>query len=130
MECNWCKKDRDKLYEHKGWMVCWDCYFEDIDKTLGKEEIERLRKYKKEREDCFLLLNGYSRTFNITSGNNLFEQLNKILDQIIKKNKKIVRLKEEIAKIKTQTIGGSENDIIIEEAIKIMPPEEYELRSP
>ena len=39
-ECYFCKKESDKLYELRGWEVCYDCYFEDIDKDLGKEEID------------------------------------------------------------------------------------------
>jgi hypothetical protein len=31
-ECNWCKRKVDKLYEHKRYMICWDCYWEDVDK--------------------------------------------------------------------------------------------------
>jgi hypothetical protein len=38
MECYFCKKQTDKLYELRGWDVCYDCYFEDIDKDLGKED--------------------------------------------------------------------------------------------
>ena len=40
MKCYFCKKESDKLYELRGWEVCYDCYFEDIDKDLGKEEID------------------------------------------------------------------------------------------
>jgi hypothetical protein len=32
MKCYFCKKKTDKLYELRGWKVCWDCYFEDVDK--------------------------------------------------------------------------------------------------
>lgn len=42
-ECNFCKKKADKLYELRGWEVCWDCYFEDVDK-------EKVTKAKRDRE--------------------------------------------------------------------------------
>ena len=35
-ECQWCKKKADKLYEVRAYEVCWDCYWEDADKTLGE----------------------------------------------------------------------------------------------
>lgn len=37
MECNFCKKTADKLYDLRGWKVCWNCYFEDVDK---KKEVK------------------------------------------------------------------------------------------
>ena len=36
MECYFCKKKIDKLYDLRGWKVCWDCYFEDVDKEETK----------------------------------------------------------------------------------------------
>ena len=44
MECHWCGRDKVKLYDHKGWKICWDCYWEDVDKDLGKQEVEQTLK--------------------------------------------------------------------------------------
>lgn len=34
-KCNWCKKQVEKVYDYKGWKVCWDCYWKDVDKERG-----------------------------------------------------------------------------------------------
>lgn len=36
-ECYLCKKKVDKLYEFRGWRVCWDCYFKEVDKDMNKK---------------------------------------------------------------------------------------------
>ena len=40
MLCDFCKKDRwtDKLYDLRGWKVCWDCYWKDVDKKQRKNQ--------------------------------------------------------------------------------------------
>lgn len=43
MDCNWCHKAVSELYELRNREVCFDCYFEDVDKTLGEEEIEETK---------------------------------------------------------------------------------------
>lgn len=48
MECDFCKKDMgfvkkatNKLYDLRGYRVCWDCYWEDVDKDLGNIELDQ-----------------------------------------------------------------------------------------
>jgi len=41
MNCHSCKKQSDKLYELRGWKVCWNCYWKDVDKVDKKEKIRK-----------------------------------------------------------------------------------------
>jgi len=42
-ECYLCKNKTNKLYEFRGWKVCWDCYFKKVDENMNK----KLGKIKK-----------------------------------------------------------------------------------
>lgn len=47
--CNWCKKRANRLYECRGWDVCWNCYWEDVDKEV--KENDHQEKAKNENTD-------------------------------------------------------------------------------
>ena len=54
-ECYFCKKKADKLYEFRGWEICWDCYFKKVDEDFDKKLVIMKKLNVEDRE------NGHTR---------------------------------------------------------------------